>query len=418
MVIALDSCVAAGARATRIPEREIGMLSEPRCPRYLSLDAWRGAACLLVILFHSTYYAPGRTDQELSGDVWGSVARACGWGWVGVPLFFVISGYCISATCDAERRRPRGTGDFFRRRLRRIFPPFWIFLAGATAVVYATEHWWWPGLFADGHHSIPDPSKAGAWTWAGVATLTETWRGNVIGPPGGLLMGHEWTLCYEEQFYLVCGLLLLISPRRFFIGVLVVTAATGAIRLVSRRYGWDINGFFFDGRWLLFALGILVYYHANYADRWAASLVWFVLVAGLVGSLLNPANVLRANATEYVSGFLFAIVLVALRPFDARAARSAFVRPLSWCGVMCYSLYLVHWPVCKALSHSLQVAGARTDRSTLLIVVPACLVASILVGWGFHVMVERRFLNKRLKVNQEAASPLSRGPLPGERMSL
>src|SRR5438552_1862097 len=81
------------------------LLPEPRCPRYHSLDLWRGVACLLVILFHATFYArAGGPPADWPG--WAHAALH--WGWTGVPMFFVVSGYCIAASIDAARRRDRG----------------------------------------------------------------------------------------------------------------------------------------------------------------------------------------------------------------------------------------------------------------------------------------------------------------------
>ena len=80
-------------------------------------------------------------------------------------------------------------------------------------------------------------------------------------------------------------------------------------------------------------------------------------------------------------------------PLDRRLSGSPFAAPVSWCGLMCYSLYLVHWPVCKGLSHALYAAGVDTPRLTVLVTMPACLAASIAAAWPFHVLVERRFLN-------------------------
>jgi peptidoglycan/LPS O-acetylase OafA/YrhL len=358
------------------------MLEDPRCSRYRSLDMWRGVACLLVIVFHSTYYAES-----------GPVIRFTRWLWIGVPFFFVISGYCIAATCDAERRRGRGVWGYFRRRFRRIFPPFWIFLATTAIVVYATERWFWPGLFSDHHHPIPNPATLNLWNWAGLATLTETWRHNVFGPPGGSFPGHEWTLCYEEQFYAVCGLLLILCPGRFFRGAMIVTALTAIARLAARRNGWEISGFFFDGRWLLFALGILTYHHNNYAKVFGRTAAVLALMIGMAISAANPRNVLHGNSAEYTSGFAFALTLVFTRPWDEAIASSPITAPLSWCGRICYSLYLVHWPVCKAASHALYQLGLRDQWPTVLITVPTCIIASVTIGYVFHRAVERRFLN-------------------------
>ena len=60
---------------------------------------------------------------------------------------------------------------------------------------------------------------------------------------------------------------------------------------------------------------------------------------------------------------------------------------------MCYSLYLIHWPVTKAVSHTLFLVGVDSSVETALVTIPLCIAVSVLAAWPFHVLVERRFLN-------------------------
>ena len=103
--------------------------------RYRSLDLWRGAACLAVVVYHA---AGAATLSSGSSGFFDRLAlpalRVVGFGWIGVPVFFVISGYCIAATSDSQRHRGLPTRRFFERRFWRIYPPYWAFL-GLMAVV-------------------------------------------------------------------------------------------------------------------------------------------------------------------------------------------------------------------------------------------------------------------------------------------
>jgi peptidoglycan/LPS O-acetylase OafA/YrhL len=71
--------------------------------RYRSLDMWRGVACLMVVVFHSCFYADRSTTPWLG--------RLIGLGWLGVPIFFAISGFCVAAA-DSTRQRGIGAGTF------------------------------------------------------------------------------------------------------------------------------------------------------------------------------------------------------------------------------------------------------------------------------------------------------------------
>src|SRR5437867_496366 len=121
-------------------------LPTPRRPRYWSLDIWRGFACLAVVVYHSCFYF-----QAERPDVNHEIKEILNRFWAGVPAFFVISGYCIAATADSTRRRGSAS-QYFRRRLRRIFPPYWACLLLALVGVELTTWAIGPGLLDDSFH--------------------------------------------------------------------------------------------------------------------------------------------------------------------------------------------------------------------------------------------------------------------------
>lgn len=176
--------------------------AQPRSPRYLSLDHWRGIACLLVVVFHSTSVfamTPLAGAASTSGlDGLASTALAVGRiGWIGVPIFFVISGYAISAAADSSRRRGRGTATFFRRRVRRIYPTYWTWILVQVATVFALDAIIRPGMLTNSVAPIERPWEFTPIQWLGNLTLTESWRTNVVslGSPTDYLLGQAWTLC-------------------------------------------------------------------------------------------------------------------------------------------------------------------------------------------------------------------------------
>jgi peptidoglycan/LPS O-acetylase OafA/YrhL len=373
-------------------------LAAPRSPRYLSLDLWRGVACLLVVLHHATIYAPAYRQAERGEAVPDGVASwlvaASTRLWVGVPLFFVISGYCISATADSTRRRPRALPTYFRRRFRRIYPPYWVLLGLLCLLVIVLERLV-PGWLADDYGGIPPPGRLSVGQWVGNLTLTESWRYHVAGGRLGYLNAMAWTLCYEEQFYAVVGLLLLAASRRFFLGAAVVTAATVGLRLLVSNPA-ALDGFFCDGYWLHFAAGILVYYRVNYAAGWRARGSNLLLLAGLLWFGWNNFPIRHAHSSVGEGGvvaFGFALALSLLHPADRWLASARLSRPLLFCGQICYSLYLVHWPVVKVVGHGLYLLGVRGDGPTVLLTVPLTVAASVLLAWLFWRLCERRFLN-------------------------
>jgi len=90
-----------------------------------------------------------------------------------VPLFFVISGCCISASVDQHQQRVGTVRAYFLRRFRRIFPTLWVFLAIAIPLM-AFIAMVAPLLMNDDVHGFCAPWWFSSWQWSGSLTLTES----------------------------------------------------------------------------------------------------------------------------------------------------------------------------------------------------------------------------------------------------
>jgi peptidoglycan/LPS O-acetylase OafA/YrhL len=374
--------------------------------RYHSLDLWRGLACVLVVVVHSAavYHHTG-TPQER----WWAEALT-GWCEVGVPLFFVISGYCIAATADATRRKGGGSGEFFLKRFRRIFPPYWAAVGAQAALCLILDVWLWPGLLSGGAKPLPPPWSRDGWQWAGSLTLTESWREHAAGSDKAYLLGQAWTLCYEEQFYAVVGLGLLLFRKRLLAGLGVVTVAVLAMDVALRKFGMHdrVGGFFFDGKWLQFACGVLVYVVTNYGRGWG----WRAAAGGAILLLLGYGW--RVFQPDLLAAAAFATGLVVLKRWDAPVAAWKPLRPVAWCGTMCYSLYLTHMPVARGISQAAVSAGLTGWWAVPVVTV--CVLASAGFGWLFYLGVERWFVTappRRSPADDAGAAAGGRGVLPG-----
>lgn len=376
----------------------------PRSTRYRSLDFWRGVACLTVVACHSSIYIVNLHATSPLESVVLSLLRV---SWLGVPLFFVISGYCISAASESAIRRGDGAREFFMRRFRRIFPPYWALLFLAAIFVGALTVSGHASLVADDKNSIALLGSLSWPQWLGTLTLTEGWRSQLFGPDGVYFMSHAWSLGYEEQFYAICGLLVVLAPRRFFRGAIVVTLLTALVFFVAAATHsvTRLNGFFLDGRWFMFAAGIAVYYRVNHADRRRKRLIDAVLVLSFVVTvvlmIVRPGSLFH----ELLFAFLFAALLLPLHRFDRAIDSSRVLAPITGTGVMCYSVYLVHWPICKAMSHLLYNAGVRGTWPTLAIVFPVTFTLSLLAAWIFHRTIELRFMNTQRVPQTDVLAP-------------
>jgi peptidoglycan/LPS O-acetylase OafA/YrhL len=342
--------------------------------RYASLDLWRGVACLAVIICHAGSYATGWAEP------------LTGLGHHGVTIFFVISGYCIAAAATLTTLPLR---LYFWRRFRRIFPPFWALLAFTAVLMLALGAIGRTTLLTEPLNHVTlsvinDPRTLNGWQWAGNLTLTEIWRCHVVGAPHlRLILGHTWTLCYEEQFYAVTGLLLALGRRRFWWGIVAVSLGVFVCAQLPQQSAR--LGFIFDGLWLLFAAGAAVFHWRNHRPRRA-------MIALLALSVLCTWRI-PLFASSFAIGGAFASALIALRPYDRVMVSHRAALPLYACGVRCYSIYLVHWPITKLLSHLIASQGWTGSWLTVLVTVPLCIASSLALAWPFHAYIERPFLN-------------------------
>jgi peptidoglycan/LPS O-acetylase OafA/YrhL len=196
-----------------------------RKDHFLPLDGLRGIAILAVLLTHTYNY----NGTSLFGRGMESVARA---GWVGVTLFFVLSGFLITGILLDTRGRTNYLRDFFARRSLRIFPLYFAFLAVNYFLVPHV-----PFLLERLHR--PEP---GRWIyyWTYTANMIEWFAGPTADGRGAF--GHFWSLAVEEQVYLFWPFLILMVPRRSFVPVFVGIAFLSLMwRIVTRLTAQPID---------------------------------------------------------------------------------------------------------------------------------------------------------------------------------
>jgi peptidoglycan/LPS O-acetylase OafA/YrhL len=322
--------------------------------RYRTLDAWRALAALAVVTFHCT--------NTVVAPEMGWWARLLLSGWIGVFVFFPISGYCILA---AVWRTENGTlTQFFARRWRRIAPPYWASIVVALVVAVAAAPF--------NHTSLRDYHLTPG-TWLSMVTLTQVWlrAGSAVNPV-------YWSLCYEEQFYLIVGLTLL-APGRYRLPLLTaVTALSGLYQTSLWPARLRADGLFL-AYWLEFACGLAAFvWIRRPAHRvWAAAI--FAIVVMRIGLSADFPLLVSAGA---------AAAFIALSRYDSLIAATAAGAMLMRLGAFSYSLYLVHVPIGGRIVNTLR-------RLPLPLLVPSLVAipASLLAGWSFYSTVERRFLN-------------------------
>jgi peptidoglycan/LPS O-acetylase OafA/YrhL len=353
----------------------------------------------MVLGFHATALTMNPHQTGLSYEPLRKLEQ---WGFLGVQVFFVVSGYCIAAASHATRGEgPART--FLRRRLHRIFPPYWGMLAVLCAIGLVgillrrgglENPLFNPFVVHDGPPGSPPGPPIGV-HWLTNVTLTETtWL--AFGRHCRYANQVSWSLCYELQFYLMAALLLVArTPRRIAVGLAAMSLATIVVRAFPAFYP---RGFLFD-RWFEFACGLWLYWRLTGPGGH-----WALLVDGLaLGALVlhYAAHVHGADATgigqEAKTPFFcagVAVLLFALRRsgLDGRLETLAPVRALSWVGTRSYSVYLIHYPIVMSLAAWEPVRRIEGGYGLYGIVFVMCAL-SLLAAEAFHRGVERRFLN-------------------------
>jgi peptidoglycan/LPS O-acetylase OafA/YrhL len=337
-----------------------------------ALDGLRAVAVLSVVIHHA----------------WGAALPG---GWVGVDVFFVLSGYLITSLLVAEHARTGriSVGRFYLRRALRLLPALALTLPMGVALAAIAR----PDLaVATVHEAI-----------AAAAYLANWWMAFVGDPQTGLL-SHTWSLSVEEQFYVVwplvlCGLLPLGGRR------LSLWATVGAIALVLlQRHmitGVETN-FRTDTRAdsLLVGCAIAQLAAGRDFDRVPRRTVRLYAVAGTVVLLLTAAVVgnaaaLPAEGLTIVACAAGAIVVaIAVRPLELPSRLLAW-RPLAALGRRSYGVYLFHYPL---------VAGVIVPRlGPGPIAAAAAIAGSTLVACASYRYLEAPFL--RLRTRGAPASP-------------
>ncbi len=286
-------------------------------PKYIpELQGLRGIAVLGVVFYHC--------HPRLVGT-W--VYGASLWGWAGVNLFFVLSGFLITSILLETRHRPHYFRNFYARRVLRIWPVYVLVLA----VVYLEAPWFIGPPVAEAVKTAP---------WLAYIFFVQNLFHLAL-PPA---LGQTWSLAIEEQYYFLWAPLVRLLRRPWLLAVALGAAivASPVVRLENFRWMTPthtlihLDGIAWGG---LLALAV-------YTLAWSRR-TWLILgVSGGAAGWLAAATI--AGGTAFLDSALavcFAgAVLAALASTGARNPVNAALRrgPLAYYGQISYGLYMIH----------------------------------------------------------------------------
>ena len=320
------------------------------------IDGLRAIAVLLVVSFHAF-------PDLLSG------------GFIGVDVFFVISGYLITGIILADRDAAGFSfSRFYARRVRRIFPSLMIVIAASLAIG-------WSQLLPATYQSLGRYGVAGALFFPNLLSWSEV--GYFDQAAGTKPLLHLWSLGVEEQFYLVWPALLLLFDKlrmRFLLPLALVAAASLAYSCYAASH--DPAAAFYapwSRLWELAIGGILASGGLRLKDREPISFIGLTIIVGSAAMLTKASPFPGVSALLPVSGTALIIA------FGSRLLSHKWLVSV---GLVSYPLYLWHWPL---------LTFAAIAGSTSLVAKATMIAASFVLAALTTTLVEKPIRFGRLR---------------------
>jgi peptidoglycan/LPS O-acetylase OafA/YrhL len=327
-------------------------------PFRTDIQALRGLAVLLVILQHAR-------------------AGFIGAGWLGVDIFFVISGFLITDMLARDIGHGRFRfATFYFRRAKRLLPAAYVtFAVTAAAAFFLLDASEWQDFTRQ---------LAGAVSFTGNFVLLQQ-TGYFAGTAALKPLLHVWSLAVEEQYYLLLPAALLLVPRRWwFAGSLVVLATSFALCVALTYSRPDAAFYLLPTRAWELAIGSLAALAGAQGPR-RRRLVPLLFLPALAALVVIPIWPLPAPNFANIAIVCVATLVVILRRHDELQDRP-IPNALAAVGDASYSLYLVHWPVFALLNNV--YAGDPSFGTPAPQVLAGAVALALLLGFGLYRGVE------------------------------
>ena len=372
--------------------------------RLRSIDALRGIAAMGVVFYHCVGQVANQLPDNFLHYPVKLIQLTSSFGYIGVFLFFVISGFCIHlqwARTQASGAKPEVKfGSFWKRRIRRLYPPYIIALA-----LYLLLTAWSIGIDVS-HFFIYD------------VLMHLLLLHNLDPQTCYSINGVFWTLAIEEQLYLAYFLLLFLRRRWGWTTTLVVCLAA--------RLGWMIFSHMFWRQtgvgipvpeaaashwftWALGAIGVEAMFGLIQLPKWLRNL-WLAGILVVAASALShflpsiPKDTFWHNVSWFLLhpmwglGFFMLVnrAVIAEREWVRKLTMPWVFGAFATLGVFSYSIYLTHELVIMQ-SWRFVEQWLPPLANIFFVVVPA----TILFAWIFFWFCERPFMRKRGDVRKE-----------------
>jgi peptidoglycan/LPS O-acetylase OafA/YrhL len=345
-------------------------------PQYIpELQGLRGIAVLAVFFYH----CHPRLEHT-------PVYYASLWGWAGVNLFFVLSGFLITSILLQSRSQPHYFRNFYGRRALRIWPVYILVLAACYLIAPWFQH-------------LDDLTAIKAAPWLAYVLLIQ----NLFHIALPAAVGPTWSLAIEEQYYFLWAPAVRFLARPWMLAAVLTLALVASPFFRMHHFSWltpthtliHLDGIAIGS---LLALGL----HTLRISR----RTWFVL--GLCGAAAGfAATATIAGGTAFLDSALAlglaGAAAAAIASTGARNPLSAALRrgPLPFYGRISYGLYMTHIMVFIYygwFDSWMNRYGTRGDIAVVAFRLAACTIAATVLWYGFEsriLRLKRIFDNRR-----------------------
>ncbi len=355
-------------------------LKDSKTQHIPALDGFRGLAAILVVVFH----------------IFEFLSKYLFFGWIGLEMFFVLSGYLITDILIKTVGRKNYLRNFYMRRILRIFPLYYLCLLIFLVIFPLLDIELGLKYYTDNQ----------VWLW----TYMQNWL-YIFKNPSSNTLNHLWSMAVEEHFYILWPLVILLlrKPKYLLIFLFTLFALVVGLRIwVWSKHIQDFayfNLFAFtriDGICVGCILAISLSINKFFIKKYLLAIVMILIALNVLFIFINREFDYSLPYLGYAGYASLAVIFGLLAYFiilqESRLLNSFFnFRLFRFFGRISYGFYMFHWPIYLLLSPYLfsLLSSITNSWTTNFITSLITTLAGITVGWLSYKYFESFFLKMK-----------------------
>jgi peptidoglycan/LPS O-acetylase OafA/YrhL len=363
--------------------------------RVRELDGIRGLAILLILIIHFLK----RADHFTGNAILLGLTQLSGINWIGVDIFFVLSGFLITGILLRTKDHPHYFRNFYARRILRIFPLYYLFIIPMLIILPLID---------------PDRGAETQSVWYAFIFYLQNWT-HITGPEPSLYFTILWSLAIEEQFYLIWPAVVYFLDRRKLawaaLGMIAVSLITRIVMVNTLVGVIAVQRFFYYASFIRFegmAVGALIALAFEHKGAWMDRIKRYALPAFVIAVIAFGLMIIGRKPYPVSDNFILSVwgysavafasgALIALMSSlnEGSIPRRIFAsRFMTFFGKYSYAMYILHYPIALALWEYL-LTFKRQNATMWLIFMSSAITLTIIASLLSWNLLEKRML--RLK---------------------